>query len=339
MKSTNTFICLFFLLSLCFTFFLGYIIRHDYSDSRREMCKKMEVIFDEAIEEDARIWKTKLGIITHEVPAHDSCLIPSNERIMHACQKIIIEGSPNRHSLDSLFRLKIAEQKIQARCAVRCISQFGVINSSSDSLFYEKSVQLPPVIYRPRVDSWKNRVELQGYVQVSGLFILKQISSLWLLLLLWIVGNGVLWGIYVLLTVYRKKMLSENKTIEIRTVVTEKIVEKIVPVQASKQRGLFPPDFIFDKHIGILSYKGTTVELNKQSLSLFSFLIDNMRQSVVTYAEISGYMYRNNKPDEKMKKRIYTAIARLREKIEPFPFIRLEALGGMGYSLRIDISE
>lgn len=340
MKRSEKYIYIVLTISISFTVLLGYVMRQSYYNGRKEICKRMEIVFKEAIGRQMEIFSEKEQVVSFFSDFSD--IIPAIERQYHCAHEYILQNFPERYSLDSLFRLKIAEHQIQARSAVRRISCFGVIDSSPDSLFYEQSVQLPPVIYRPRSGSGLQPVELQAYVQIPFLFILKQMPGVGFMILLWILVNGALWTAYFLWPWYKERMLAKNKIVEIQTVVEEKIVKvevpKFIPVQSFTRKNVFPPDFLFDKNTGLITYNGKEVKLTKLHLKLFCYFL-NMKQSVLSYEEIGKHLYNLNEIDTKEQSRISTTVARLRESLSPFPFIRIETVRSTGYQLYINPSE
>ena len=340
MKSIDRFTCLTLIISFSITIFGGYFIWQGYYGAKNEICKKMEVVFDEAIKKEIEMFRIAERVISYENSQFDKDSIQKAERAMHCDLEQILQNYQERYSLDSLFRLNIVKSHIQARSAVRSKSRFGVTDSSSDSMFYKEAVQLPLVIFRPRSDSEKQPVELQAYVQVPFLFILKQVPALGFMLFLWMLINSILWGVYFFWPRYRYRMLANNKTVEIQTVVEEKIVEvqKFIPVQSFTKKNVFPSGFQFDKNTGLMAYNEQTVKLTKQSLKLFCYFLD-VKQSMLTYKDIGKFLFNLDGDDPKVQSRTSTTITRLRESLISFPFIQIEAIRGIGYQLHIDCSE
>lgn len=328
-----------FLISICLTLFIGDVVRHNYYVYLDEICTKMEVTFNDAIEQERQEFHSMERVISFQ-NTKSSDTISVEERAMFHDQERMIKRDPDRLFLDSLFRLKIVEQKIQAQCAIRCVSQFGITNSSPDSLFYREAVQLPLVIYRPIEDLGKRRVELQAYVQISPLFILKQIPALGFMIFLWVLMNGIMWSVYWYWPKYKERMLAKNKTIEIQTVVEKKVVEvqKYIPINSFTKTNVFPAGFQFDKRTGLLNYNDQTVQLTGQKLKLFCYFLD-MKQPVLTYEDIGKHMFKLDSTASNLQSRISMAIVRLRDSLAPFPFIQIEAIRGTGYQLVITQSE
>lgn len=332
------------IISITLTILLGKVGYDRFMLCQKDIYEQTETTFKEAINTEREKMKNNVPIYSTFNSLSSTDPIPISEREMHSDQEYLTKKDPNRHTLDSLLCLKLKRQGIHVRCAIRCISKFGVSNSHSDSQFYKRAVLLEPVIYRPLENRGRVQLKLQAYVQIPFLFVVKQIPGLGLMLFLWILINGAMWSIYLIWPRYKSRLLAKNKTVviqtvsEIREIETIKEVEtvktekKAVMVKSFSRKGVLPYDLQFDKNSGILSRNGDFVQLSKQKLHLFCCLL-NEKESVTTYETISYIVLKKKKFEPAIQPAISMAIKRLRKELAPFPFIKIISCPSQGYQL------
>lgn len=299
---------------------------YNITDSRRSQIRsESTTAFQQALSREKNIKLTK-SISFRDSSLSDS--ISYEEKEMWCDQDYLSSKDTNRIFLDSLFRVELAHSDIKAQTAVRCKKKEITTISSSDSSFLKNAIALESIIYRINENKEEN-IELQAYVRISPLFLLARSSSIGLVLFLYVLSLGIIYGIYRYWKEKSKVILTEKKVIE-KKVVT------FVP--SFSKEGTLPFGLQFDKQSGILRYKDIHVTLTGQRLKLFKYLL-NFRQSVVKhqiiYSEVFGKRLQDKNLNKSERDAISATIARLREDLAPIPIIQIKSYRGSGYQIVI----
>lgn len=119
--------------------------------------------FFKAIDNEAIKAKNALKVLEYDARRSPDT-IPYSEKWNWIAQSYLVKHDSNRLILDSLFRVELAKQHLYVSTAVRCLFKGETIYSNFDSLFCQKAIALPPVVYRLN-EKPEGRCELQGYVK------------------------------------------------------------------------------------------------------------------------------------------------------------------------------
>lgn len=326
-------IILIIVMSLCITLSLFYWLRTDFLLQREHLYSTASHSFLKAIDVEKTI---KLeGIQLHD--AYSSNLSPNSilpgEKNNWCDQSFFIDDDSTRLALDSLFRVELARQDIYVQAAIRCLLKGKTVYSNPDSLFYQQATALPPVVYRLN-EKPEGRCELQAYVKIPFLIVLKQMHSVGFIVFFWILSLLIIIGTFC----YRRKkqiVMPDNVP------MTEKLgsepiaEEQIVPlIPSAVVWTCLSGNLLFDVECGVLKHKDHEIKLLNNRLLLFRLFISAPNHHLSAKDICAQVLGRKvDKPGKSDSDAIATNIKRLRDDLASFPFIKIQNLRGNGYQL------
>lgn len=333
MKKTVLTIIL-FLTNIFITLLFSGVIRNNFSVNREKMQSDAIVAFDKAISEEERIVLNKVKVHSFYKSGLSSDNLSLEDKENWCDQSYLIFIDSNRIFLDSLFQVELVKRNLSVRSAVACVLNGKMTRSSADSLFYKEAIALDPLVYRLN-EKPEGRMELQAYVELPFLFVLRQTPSLGWLSLLWLLSIGGIWAVFWF-WLKRKQAVSI-----VKEVVHTEIVEqtKVVFVSTMAKKGALPYGIQFDEESGMLNYQDKCVTLTNNGLKIFTTFLTR-KKSLLTHADILQFVFQRKEDDPSLKKSnkdmISVAINRLRKELQGFPFIEIQACRGVGYQLIIN---
>jgi hypothetical protein len=191
-------------------------------------------------------------------------------------------------TLDSLFRVELAQRALPVQTAVICITKDSVYRSRPDTAFYASAIATDEIPVK------LTETTLRAYVCVPfGYWLNENRYVYFSVLLLWVLIAGLFTGY-----VKRKK----NAIIPMETVEEEPLPE-------------IASEIHFDEKRGMLSCEQTVVELTEIQLELFCSLL-NAPKHFLSYAEMKKDIWHNEAIHSNT---IQKCIRRLNEGLSPLP--------------------
>lgn len=332
-------------ISLFITLLCFYWLKADFSSQRKKLIFTASHSFLKAIDAEKAIKLEEVKL--HEFYSSDLSpdKIPSSEKKNWCDQSFFIKHDSTRHTLDRLFRVELAKQDLSVQVAIKCLIEGKTVYSNPDNLFYQQATVLPPVVYRLN-EKPEGRCELQGYVKLPLLVVLKQMHFGGIILFFWILSLLAVVGAF---RYSRKKRIIEPVSMPTAAPVVEEPVATVAPVVAERIVPLIAPtvawtrlrdDVLFDKKHGVVKYKDCIIELGNNRLLLFRLFLSAPYFHVTT-ADLCGPLLGRNKVEELTKSdrdAIATNIKRLRENLASCP-LEIINIRGNGYQLKMDLDK
>lgn len=257
-------------------------------------------------------------------------------------QSFFIKHDSTRQTLDRLFRAELKKKGIAVQVGIRFLWKEKTVYSNPDSLFYQQATILPAVVYRLN-EKPEGRCELQAYVKLPFLIVLKQMYSVGFLLLIIFIITGAF--------LYSRKNRAVGP-LSVPTAVPEVEEAVVIPVDEESNAPvventiiqLIEPDvawtcltedLYFDEKLGVLKYKDQLIVMRNNRLLLFRIFLNaphHYLNMTDIYEPILGHKV--NKATKSENDAIAATIKRLRNDLKPCP-LKIENIRGNGYRLII----
>lgn len=341
-----------------------------YLNQEKKLHAELRELFTGAMQDEKEQHKDFQNQKRNYDPQRSPNDISGEEKHARYDQIYLTMHDPNRHLLDSLFKVILQKKNIEAKTAIRYIGNGEVINTSTDNLFYKNATLLNPIVYRIDENEEKN-ITLQAYVDVPIRMVLRRIGWFWVIsfVILIILAGGC--GIYFnKLKEYIEKIIKSLKESEALVVQqkielnelqakkreTERInkqqLEMIEKKQAellvsqNKIKSLFPKQKIdwiilpcgvlFDEKHGVIRLEnGKPVSLKNTPLKLFCCFIKAEDYKLMSKDICTDVLKRpvENVLSDSDRETVSTTVGRLRKFLKPFPCIKIESDRKVGYQM------
>jgi hypothetical protein len=144
------------------TFLFGWWLWSAFHIQQNKLCSESSLVFTDVLQREKTL---QIGRVFGSYnPQKSPNAISGAEKSEWCDQDFLFYRDSTRTLLDSLFRTTLLERKIEANTAIRCKWNGHVINTSSDSIFYEEAITLKQFIYRIDENPDRN-IMLQAYIQ------------------------------------------------------------------------------------------------------------------------------------------------------------------------------
>ena len=331
-----TIICLFITIIFVYWLNIGFQLQRD------KILSVASVSFVRVIDQEKSIKMANVKQYSSYNPKLSPNDIPFEEKKSWCDQFYLTKYDPKRITLDSLYKTELAKNNIKLQTAIRFLIEGRTIYSCQDSMFYKSAMPLKSIVYRLN-EKPEGRMELQAFVKLPFMVILKKVEHWEFIILLW----GLL-QISVLVIFFNRKrvakmfapIFSEKSKDTDSTSSVKNDSDKDQPptprIQASLEWTLIAEGLFFNFKFGMLRCEETTVALNGNGLRLFYHLL-HAPDNFLTYREIC-YRVLKRKSDvlsSSDQTAVFMSIRRLRNDLTPFPFIKIESVRGKGYRMLV----
>ena len=348
------------------TFLFGWWLRSAFHIQQNKLCSESSLVFTDVLQREKTL---QIGRVFGSYnPQKSPNAISGAEKSEWCDQDFLFYRDSTRTLLDSLFRTTLLERKIEANTAIRCKWNGHVINTSSDSIFYEEAIPLKQFIYRIDENSDRN-IMLQAYIQFPLGTVWRHSPLMWIIVGGWLLLLGSVTGGYCFW--YRKMQRVAHQELQLKQKEQERLVlnqqqeEQRLELQRQQEnlqkqqqellekekRLPIPEPLIQDKRIkwvelskdlffneehGDLCYKNdTNIRLTENSLRLFCSFIQ-VEQQKLTYENICiDVLSRSIKNGLSKTDRdaVANAIRHLRTHLKQIAVIKIEPIRGIGYQM------